>query len=312
MRIRKLLVAISFHFVAERLKYLRETTRDLSSFADEVHLVVVTNASDGESHRQISEHVPQLDRFDIAVPALLGHPFLLTWVHRNIFKTRYEEQEDISHFLYIEDDIKLTSENIAYWLEGREKLLPFGLIPSFLRYELKDGSTQKLATDITGRVFLPWLPRVRISSDYHYINLPEPYQGCYLLDRELAGEHLFGPSSSPDFGPWNIREKAAQGVTFLDVPKGSFSRNFLGVKVADGTVDSRATIHHIANNYANDPMTKFGKVPIDRIFTGGNFFPSYPKKASNPTFIHGKALYRFYLTRLKSLVRRVVEFRKKN
>jgi hypothetical protein len=50
----------------------------------------------------------------------------------------------------------------------------------------------------------------------------------YLLDRELAKEHFYGASSNPDSGVWGIREKAAQGLTFTKVPKGFYSRNFLG------------------------------------------------------------------------------------
>jgi hypothetical protein len=116
------------------------------------------------------------------------------------------------------------------------------------------------------------LPKVKISDNYYYINLPKPYQGMYLMDRELLKEHLFGPSSNPDFGIWNIREKAAQGLTFSKVPKGYFSRNLIGYDNNKRQIDTNALIHHTPNNYADNPDTEFGNMPVnsvvDRSLTG--------------------------------------------
>ena len=307
MKISKLLVAVTFHFASERLEYLKRITRDLPSFADQVQLVIVTNVPDEESHRQIRARISGLSDVDVIVPNLLGHPYLLTWIHREVFRLRYQNQPDISHFLYLEDDIEIKLENVIYWLEGRERLSSFGLIPSFLRYETKGGSTEKFATDISKQTSLFQLPRVKFSSEYYFVNLPEPYQATYLLDRQLAGEHLFGPSASPDFGPWNIREKAAQGVTFLEVPKGCFSRNFIGVKSSEKSVDSRALIHHIANNYANNPTTHFGKLPVEKILKFHNFSVFHRKEFSDGSFIKGHYLYMNYLTKIKPFLRKILK-----
>jgi hypothetical protein len=307
MKISKLLVAVTFHFAPERLEYLKRITRDLPSFADHVQLVIVTNVPDEESHRQIRARVSGLSDVDIVVPNVLGHPYLLTWIHREVFRLRYHNQPDISHFLYLEDDIEIKLENIIYWLEGRERLAAFGLIPSFLRYEVKEGSTEKYATDISRQTPLFQLPRVRFLSTYYFVNLPEPYQATYLLDRQLAGEHLFGPSASPDFGPWNIREKAAQGVTFLEVPKGCFSRNFIGVNISDKSVDSRALIHHIANNYANNPTIHFGKLPVKKILNFHKFSVFHRNKFSDGDFIKGNYLYMTWLAKLKPLLRKMLK-----
>jgi hypothetical protein len=206
------------------------------------------------------------DNAEIYVPKFIGHPFLLTWGHLDVFRKFFEADEGITHFMYLEDDIEIKPNNIAYWLQGREDLLKVGLIPSFLRYELADQKEGILSTDVTSPVELSAIPTfIANESGNFYINLPEPYQGMYLLDRELAKEHLFGPSSSPDFGPWGIREKAAQGLTFSKIPSGCFSRNFIGYIQSQGCIDPNALIHHTPNNYANNPLSKFGKIHIKNL-----------------------------------------------
>lgn len=306
MKISKLLVAITFHFVEDRLKYLEEAALQFDELAETVRVIVITNESDPTCHEKIRSRIPESIRVEIFVPKFLGHPYLLTWSHLDLFREYYKSCEEISHFLYIEDDILVRKENIEYWLKGREALSSLGIIPSFLRYEIPAGSSVKVSTDITARVRFSWIPRVRISSSYYYANLPQPYQGMYLLDRALAGVHLFGPSSNPDFGRWSIREKAAQGVTFLEVPDGCFSRNFVGVDVLKKSIDPGALIHHLPNNYADRPDTSFGKIPIEKILIFSPFFAMFERKSRSKKIRKAPRVYVFYESILRGLIRRVL------
>ena len=179
------------------------------------------------------------------------------------------------------------------------------IIPSFLRYETPADSSAKVSTDITASVRFSRIPKVKISSGYYYVNLPEPYQGMYLLDRTLAGFHLFGPSSSPDFGTWGIREKAAQGITFHQVPNGCFSRNFLGVDMSTKSIDPGALLHHLPNNYADAPETKFGKIPIEKIIIFSPFFDLFERKIRPHEILPiRKSGIRLALTKTVALIRR--------
>ena len=81
------------------------------------------------------------------------------------------------------------------------------------------------------------------------MNFNNPYQACYIMDRELMEEHLTGESSNPDFGIWDIRAKAAAGVTFFRIPNGFLSRNVFGVTVPTMKIDEDALVSHAANNY---------------------------------------------------------------
>ena len=266
--IEKLAIAVTFHYDESRFAYLSQTTSQFGLLANKVDVAVVTNVSDEERQDNIRRAISH-DSFSLQVisPAFLEHPYLLTWSHFDLFRRLFREDQSITHFMYLEDDIRVNPENIAYWLRGRESLRQFGLIPSFLRYELKKHDNRPYSTDVTRNVKLVRLPRVRVTDTYFYVNLPQPYQGMYLLDRELMNEHIVKPSSSPEFGSWGIREKAAQGLTFANVPKGCLSRNFVGYDMEQAHIDSKCLIHHTPNNYADNPNTRHGKILVSELIS---------------------------------------------
>lgn len=262
--ISNLLIGITFHFVEERLEFLNKISAYFSQLSHQLKVFVVTNTESLDNHKKILAAVGT--NIEIYVPKLIGHPYLLTWAHFDVFRKFFQTEQDITHFMYLEDDILITPDNIKYWLEGRETLRHIGLIPSFLRYEIDSQETIMRSTDVTSRVELCKTPRVTLyNKNYGYINLPQSYQGMYILDRELAQEHLFGPSSSPDFGKWLIRERAAQGLTFANIPLGYTSRYVVGFNLDVNQIDPNALIHHTPNNYANNPQTVHGKIPIKEL-----------------------------------------------
>jgi hypothetical protein len=265
--LKKLCVGVSFHYNANRLGFLKQTLSNLPALADEVEVHVFTNASEDSLKDTIRAAGSSIAPGCLAIhePKLLGHPFLLTWCHMNIFRARFHEDSGISHFMYLEDDIDIREHNVRYWLDAREALRPHGLIPSFLRYEYQDGCEEKCATDIVKMLVYTRLRKIDLSTETAYVNLPNPYQGMYLLDRALMKEHLDGPSSAPEFGSWGIREKAAAGITFLNVPAPFHSRNLVGYNKTIGQVDPGCLIHHIPNNYANNPASGFGKVRVSEL-----------------------------------------------
>ena len=95
-----------------------------------------------------------------------------------------------------------------------------------------------------------------------FVCMPKPYQGMYFLDRPLMEECAESPAMSPDFGKWYIREKAAQGLTFVNIPKGFTSRNLVLVDPHTKTIPQKAWVHHLPNTYANEPKARLGKLPM--------------------------------------------------
>jgi hypothetical protein len=261
--IQKLLIGITVHFDKERIEFLRRIAINFNALSLNTQVFVVTNTNSANEQKLIKAAIQS--PVEIYVPKYIGHPYLLTWGHLDIFREYFQADPNISHFMYLEDDIEIKPNNIAYWLRGRDYLRETDLIPSFLRYEFASQETEMRSTDMTSSYVLKMLPVFqKIGNNYCYINLPRLHQGMYLLDRELAEQHLFGTSSHPDFGnlSWGIRERACQGLSFINVPSGIFSRNFLGFMKDKNLIDPDALIHHTANTYANDPKSKFGKIKI--------------------------------------------------
>ena len=202
----------------------------------------------------------------------VGHPFLLPWAHLALFRELLIDSS-FTHFLYTEDDIYISKHNIDYWIQQEQTLRPFGLIPSFLRYEFRDGKKDLYSTDAVEPVILRNCPRVEIDSDHAFVNLPRPYQGVYFLTRSQMQEHLGGPSSSPDFNvPLGDQGKSHPGTDLDEGTEGIFSRNVLGYCPKTNQIDEGALIHHQPNNFANHPDCVIGKVKIDELLATSNFW----------------------------------------
>lgn len=265
MLIENLLTAITFHYDKNRLTYLEKVCRQIPSLAFNYKVIVVTNTQDENSLNEILDRLKGLNNLELVVHPQASHPYFLTWAHHPIFKQQLISDSGFSHYMYLEDDIFVTARNINYWLRGRHELQNSSFYPSFVRYEINQKNCKHYATDITKSLQFKKLPQVIISTDYAYISSPQPYQGMYLMDQKMLHEYYNSPAYSPDFGSWNIREKATQGLTFLNVPNKFFSRNLIGCSLPQKSIDPDAFIEHLPANYANDKNSPFGKILIDKL-----------------------------------------------
>lgn len=273
---KKLAVCITFHYVEERLKYFAEVCSELVEIAPFVNLTIVTNATEIERTEKI-EPLINKNKIDLEflTPSGLGHPYLLAWSHLEVFKEKIEDQS-YSHFLYLEDDIKITRANITYWLEARQLLKKYGFIPSFFRIEKNHSDGKFYSSDVIEKMSMYDCPILNIDSDHSFIGIVYPYQGLYLLDRELMYEHLSGVSSCPDFDhsdggliripSHNLRERAALCLSFINVPKGFRSRNLLPFNYAKNEIGPQSFVHHLPDNYANNFDLIAGKIRVDDLF----------------------------------------------
>jgi hypothetical protein len=140
------------------------------------------------------------------------------------------------------------------------------LIPAFLRYECMENSSELYSTDQRFQSGFNRLPRIKKDNDYCYLNLPDAYQGMYLLDRELMQEHLNGPSSVPEYTePYGIRERAAIGLAYTSPPKGCRHRHFIGYDLKDKNIDPDSLIHHLPNSYINRVGHPSGYIKVNQL-----------------------------------------------
>lgn len=272
MLIKNLCVAITFHYDLERLKYLEKVTSYLDSLADQVKVYIVTNQHESKYLTIMSNSI-KVKNFQIVSSGPLLHPFYLTWQHLDIFRTDYLNNLDISHFMYLEDDIQIKQNNISYYLKAREDLRQYGLIPSFLLYEVSNNQLDKRSNSVVKPMIMRNIPKIKVSKSRYYLNMSQPYQAMYLLDRELAKEHLFDYPLENRETIWGIRETAASGLTHVKVPSGFSSRVVVGFDYDAFQIDSDALIHHLPNRYVNRLETEHGKINIkDLVLKRRNLF----------------------------------------
>jgi hypothetical protein len=280
----RLLLCITFHFSSLRLTYLKRIASEFESLAESVKTVVITN--DPRAHELIKAELNPLGlELEILSPTLLGHPYLLAWCHKEIFRRELErKRNEFSHYLYAEDDLLISEHNMNYWMEARDRLKPSGLIPSFIRYEINHSMQQKVSADMAvkvdpakaAKIFFPKI-------NYAYIALPNPYQGTYLFDCELLAEHFgscfsYGPEAPAPHGWIWTRERAALGATFYKVPYGFSSRNVAGYDLDSQCVDERCLIRHLPNNYTDNPACEIGNLAISDLISPPMTLPRARKR----------------------------------
>ncbi|MDR2604518.1 MAG: hypothetical protein LBC55_04090 [Desulfovibrio sp.] len=256
MQIEKLAVSVAFFYRKDKLEFLSQVLSNLHIFAKNVQVYIFTNTSDKREHYTIEQCFHQHDniKYTILVPKLLGHPFFLTWSHKDIFRQLVRVDPTITYYMYLEDDILLTKENIEYYLEGESRLHHKVFFPSFVRYEITSDGVM-YAIDVMKKQIFHAMGKIQYSDDYYYVNFSYPYQGMYLLNSRLMNEYFSSCADNPDYKTyWGIREQNTAVILFHHVPTGFKSRNLVGCIYQDNTIkfDPRCLIHHLPNNYVNN------------------------------------------------------------
>ena len=214
------------------------------------------------------------------------HGYHLPWAHKRLFRAGLSDDR-FSHFLYLEDDLRFTAEAFSYRSRFREPLALHGLLPGFVRYETRDGERfvvdqqRRQGVEESGRGHV--VLREAGSGEVLFVSLENPYQGMYLLDRELLVEHLTGsPARSRVLSRgirWPngehrmsalVRERAAMGPILDAVPSGFRSRTVVPVHGGSGqyVLDDACLIEHLAARFTRE-NTAFGSIRVDKLFADG-------------------------------------------
>jgi hypothetical protein len=267
----------------DRIKFLSETIRGVSEIDSKLTTICITNTTDAVCEKILDEtfNINQNKRIKIRSETFsnLANPWYLTWTHKSLMAKSFLTNE-YSHYLYLEDDIRLTNANIKYWKKYREILKPYNVYPSFLRVEFNHKHKEWRSTDITNKIDLSNQKIISINdSDLFFINSPQPYQGMFFYDHELMHEHLASTTANakeygqlelvdadPSWPGGGVAERANLGLTYHNVPVGHTSRNVLPFSKYYSLIDNDCLIHHIPNNYTNDrPEKPFGKLNINNL-----------------------------------------------
>lgn len=267
----RLLSTVAFRYREDRLTFLRQVVQAHRSIGCDVDIFVLTDTDDSERIALLREHLGA--SVNVLSFTDLPNRWYLTWAHKQVLHENFHK--DYTHFLYSEDDIALTRANVAHWVENRETLRSSGLYPSFLRVEYSAITHRWVSTDVQNHVRLANAPSLQIDDEVCFVNLPNPYQGLFFYDRDLMREHLESDTfhvaryagihaELPEHGG-GVAEKANWAQTFVNVPRGFTSRNAVKVFSRFAMIDPGCFVHHLPNNYADDPTSFYGKIPLEQL-----------------------------------------------
>jgi len=258
----KLASVIGFFYNEIKLPILFKVCESLTTITDKNQIYILTNSITLSQKERIKKNINE--KIEIIIIDEPVHDRLLPWYHLNLMKKLYKDKE-ITHFLYLEDDILFNKSNFNYWINSRKILTKLNLIPGFIRVEVNHKDNEFYAVDFTKENFLKNSPKVKINKNYQFINHKFPYQGMYLYDRELMKEHLEGPSSNPDCGHGafdtnyidpkminlDLMAKANIGLTYINTPNGFFNRMVTLYNLEKKEIDENCQIKHLSNKYTN-------------------------------------------------------------
>src|SRR4051794_36294551 len=208
---------IAHWYVPERTEYLVRTIDALRAQEGAVSILIITNEPEpalaargprgaaaprfddpSAAAAHLLDHPGSMASLSWSPPRRRTHPFELTWAHKALMRSIALEHagfdHGLSHLLHVEDDMELSSGALAYWARARPVLEPHGLLPGFSRWEGRGGARN--STDQTRRVHLASAASVEapLASDGDervlWVNLPNPHQGCFVLDAALAARNL--------------------------------------------------------------------------------------------------------------------------
>lgn len=177
----KLLVAIASHGHSND-RYLEQLIHEYRSMKFDIDIVVLSNLN-----KQVGSGV------EVVVGVPTKDPWSLPFAHKRIFAERVN---DYDLFVYSEDDILVTQENIDAFLRACS-VLPETEIPGFLRIEkAPDGTTYY--PEVHHRFH--WDPAsVRRRGEFAFAFFTNEHAACYMLTRAQlcrvldSGGFLVGP-----------------------------------------------------------------------------------------------------------------------
>ena len=274
----RLIATMPLLYRPNRLIYFLDQVRCLAEYdAQFVDLRIVTNTFDS-CHKEVVMNLLrpfESARFRITIQSFWNDndPKQMTWVHKKMITDEFLGSSEFTHFIYLEDDIRLSRQNMGYFIETRPILRPSGFIPGFVRYEFNFSSLRLYTSDIVRSADIAGQTLCVEGGTFVMAN--NPYCATYILDQELAEEYVrtdsFDPERSAASCRWPSTERSAMGLCFENVPPGHHSRFKIPVDIGKNIPGIGCLIHHLPNNFTNrdwpEGHTPFGKTELLKVFS---------------------------------------------
>src|SRR5262249_33229714 len=270
----EVLALITHHYVPDRRQWLEEVLQELPNLgARRTHALILTNTADSDSLTRIRNialpHIKANFSTEVLTAPPLVHPHYLPWAQKPLIVERFLRNDSaFTHIVSLEDDVPFGREGFAYWLQYRPLLAAHGLIPSFMRTEMRPGDPVTYATDATAVNSMGSRQFVRVGA-FTFVALDNPYSSVFVLDRVLAREYAasksFHMDASNSISSWGTIERAVMGLCWERPPRGFLARWVVPVDEATMSVAPCCHVRHLPGNYANNPASPHGKLPVDTV-----------------------------------------------
>ena len=268
---KKIAITICFHFNKKKIKNLIKVCSQINEYAFSKHVTIVTNKIKNNEYNLLKRILKKtITSFNITQIEKNPEPNLLPWFCFNILKKKYNEKS-FSHYLFLEGDILINSQNINYWIYSRNILKKHKMIPSFLRYELYKKNMHSV--DNPKIIKIKNTPKIiSVSKNSGFINLKYPYHAACLMDRELMKEYTNSNLISIDYGfhhkimrtLYPIKELANVIIGYINVPAGFHNRYFLPF-INKNQIPNYCLIKHLDNKYSKMKTWHYGNIKIKNL-----------------------------------------------
>lgn len=187
------------------------------------------------------------------------NPWLLTWSHKKNLKTDVENSSENTLFLYLEDDLLFNQSNLEYFLDTRDSLREFNLIPGYVRAEWSSIHNCWINSDrLPGNIQKDYLLKDSTGKSFKIRQFENPYFAAFLMDKDLALDYVSSDSFNVDKATqkhpiiWDTGATAALGLICEDVPEGFWYRTAVLLSEPSEYPTIGSVLRHQGDRYAND------------------------------------------------------------
>ncbi len=194
------------------------------------------------------------------------HPFKLTWYCRKLMEI---QKNNYDIFIYSEEDILFTKNNLNYWNKYKDKCINKNYNLGFLRVEVNKKNKKLYSSDqiVKSKYF------VNLNAKKYFIP-DNPYCGFWIYDKKEFNKFIktkwwkFNWSLRSKSGILHIREMASLGWHGVDINGQDMDRYLATVvPIKNNKPDKNSFIRHLTDNYANSPRGLFGTIKINEIIS---------------------------------------------
>lgn len=231
-----------------QLEYFKKQLNEFSNIKNyNIELFVQSTVDNSELYKNCPLTIHETLYSDIK--------FDLSRKHREII---VDNKDKFDYFIYTENDILLTQDNVDYLIEYSKKFSDTYYVPVLLRYEKLDDITYLIDSDPCHSWCFPGHEGKTINKYVDHngemVYVPtNPHQACFFLSKKnielLLEKNLFSGSVDRIHPAWGVLETMASNVYMMNVLE-----KFIPIDSFE-----KCLIRHISNRITDGGSCKFEK-----------------------------------------------------